>query len=151
MKGSTHNFSIPALIFCPLMRYISRMFIRDLNECTEITAGDNTALRELFNPCIDPLDLRYSLAHAVVKPGEVTFLHRLRHSEVFYIIEGVAEMRIDHECREVGPGQAIYIPPGAAQNIKNTGDRDLVFLAIVDPAWRPDDEDVMDARAMCKP
>jgi len=126
------------------------MFIRDLKDCAEITAGDNTILRELFNPHIDPVNLRYSLAHARVKPGETTYLHRLKTSEVFYILEGEGEMRIEHECVPIKPGQTVYIPPGASQNIRNTGCKELVFLAIVDPAWRADDEDVTDARAMCK-
>lgn len=48
------------------------MFIRDLKKCREFIAGDKTVLRELFNPLKDEMGLRYSLAHAIVKPGQVT-------------------------------------------------------------------------------
>ncbi len=51
-------------------------------------------------------------------------------------------MRVDEEKSPVKPGQAIYIPPNAKQQIKNTGNTDLVFICIVDPAWRIEDETV---------
>jgi mannose-6-phosphate isomerase-like protein (cupin superfamily) len=120
------------------------MFVRDLKDCDEIVAGDNTRLRELFNPLKDPLDLRYSLAVARVEPGGTTFLHRLETSEVYYILEGEGEMHIDAERRGVGRGQAVYIPPGATQQISNTGAVELVFVCIVDPAWRVEDETILE-------
>jgi len=119
------------------------MFIRQLMKCKEITAGDDTRLRELFNPLADPLDLRYSLAHATVGPGMTTLLHRMKTSEVYYILVGAGEIEIDGEKSAVSPGDAVYIPPGSAQRITNTGGCGLVFIAIVDPAWRKEDEEVL--------
>lgn len=119
------------------------MFIRKLSRCAEITAGDDTRLRELFNPLTDPLDLRYSLAHARVQPGVTTRLHRLKHSEVYYIMSGEGEMEIEGERERVSPGCAVYIPPGARQRITNTGTDELVFLCIVDPAWKREDEEIL--------
>lgn len=52
-------------------------------------------------------------------------------------------MHLDGEVREVGPGDTVCIPPRAVQYIDNTGTGDLVFLCIVDPAWRPEDEMVL--------
>ena len=49
-------------------------------------------------------------------------------------------MHIDEEYLEVGPDCAVYIPPQALQYIENTGNTDLKFLCIVDPAWREEDE-----------
>lgn len=120
------------------------MFIRHLRDCAEFTAGDNTILRELFNPLKEHLNLRYSLAHARVAPGGMTLLHRLATSEVYYILEGTGEMEIDGELRAVCPGAAVYIAPGSAQRIRNTGNVELVFICIVDPAWRVDDEEVLE-------
>ncbi len=116
------------------------MFIRDLNDCPEFTAGDNCLLREILHPDKADLALRYSLAHAVVKPGQTTWKHRLRTSEVYYIIEGKGVMHIDGEDAPVRPGSTVYIPPRALQCITNSGTTDLVFICIVDPAWRKEDE-----------
>jgi mannose-6-phosphate isomerase-like protein (cupin superfamily) len=119
------------------------MFIKDLKYCEEFMAGDNTILRELLHPDTADLKLRYSLAHACVRPTETSLCHRLKTSEVYYILEGEGVMHINDESAPVHPGQAIYIPPHALQYIRNTGKTDLVFLCIVDPAWRPEDEEVL--------
>jgi mannose-6-phosphate isomerase-like protein (cupin superfamily) len=52
-------------------------------------------------------------------------------------------MHIDRESARVSSGCAVYIPPRATQYIKNIGKSDLVFLCIVDPAWRKEDEEVI--------
>ena len=118
------------------------MFLRDLPKCKEFTAGDNTILRELFNPLKEKMKLGYSLGHAIVKPGETTFNHRLKSSEVYYILQGRGVMFIDNEKAGVKESQAIYIPPNSLQRIQNIGSEDLIFLCIVDPAWKPEDEEV---------
>ena len=119
------------------------MFIKDLKKCKEIVAGDNTTLRELLNPLKEDIVIRCSLAHAKVKSGEITYAHRLRNSEVYYILEGEGEMYIGKEKEKIFAGQVIYIPPNSVQRIKNTGVNDLTFLCIVDPAWRPKDEELV--------
>jgi mannose-6-phosphate isomerase-like protein (cupin superfamily) len=118
------------------------MFIKDLKHCEEFTAGDNSRLRELLHPDKADISIRYSLAHAVVQPGQTSRQHRLRTSEVYYILQGEGMMHINDESARVGPGQAVYIPPDTCQFIQNTGDSELVFLCIVDPAWRHEDEEV---------
>lgn len=119
------------------------MFIRELKDCEEFIAGDNCTLREVLHPDKADLKLRYSLAHAVVKPGDTTRLHRLRTSEVYYIMKGEGVMHINEESAPVRPGSTVYIPPDARQCITNTGENDLVFLCIVDPAWRKEDEEIV--------
>lgn len=98
------------------------MFIKALQNCKEFIAGNNTILRELLHPDKEDLKLRYSLAYAVVKPGETSLWHKLKTlSEVYYILEDEGIIYIDNECQQVYPGQTIYIPPNAKQRIKNAG------------------------------
>lgn len=118
------------------------MLVRKLHNCDEFVAGDGTLLRELLHPTKQPLSLRYSLAHATVPEGQTSVLHSLRTSEVYYILSGSGEMHIDDEMCQVEPGDAIYIPPNAKQYIHNSGTEPLVFICIVDPAWRKADETV---------
>ncbi len=89
------------------------MFVQKLNGCAEFVAGDRTLLRELFHPNKHPLDLRYSLAHAIVPVGQTSIPHALSTSEVFYILTGRREMHINEETQTVEPGSAIYIPLNA--------------------------------------
>ncbi|NEQ22553.1 MAG: cupin domain-containing protein [Microcoleus sp. SIO2G3] len=120
------------------------MLIQKLNDCVEFVAGDGTQLRELLHPDKQPIELRYSLAHAIIAPGQTSILHSLTTSEVYYILSGRGEMQIDDEKRVVEPGDAIYIPPHAQQRITNIESQPLVFICIVDPAWRREDETVYD-------
>ncbi len=120
------------------------MRIRKLSQCPEFVAGDNTRLRELLHPDREyPFEGRYSLAHATVAPGERSTAHKLATDEVYYILSGEGVMRIDNESAPVEPGDAIEIPAGSMQWIENGGETPLVFLCIVDPAWREEDEEVL--------
>lgn len=118
------------------------MLIQKLQDCQEFTAGDGTQLRELLHPDKQPIELRYSLAQAVVPVGQTSAPHSLNTSEVYYILRGRGEMHIDEESQVVEPGDAVYIPPHAKQFIRNCADEPLVFICIVDPAWRQEDETI---------
>lgn len=114
-----------------------------LESCPEFTAGDGCRLREILHPDKADLALRYSLAHATVAPGQTSALHRLTTSEVYYILEGQGRMSIDGVRSDVGRGDTVYIPPNAKQSISNTGTDALIFICIVDPAWRVEDETIL--------
>ena len=119
------------------------MFIKDLKTCEEFIAEDNTILRELLHPDKAELKLRYSLAHAMLKPGHTSYRHKLKTSEIYYILEGEGLMHIDNESARVLPGSSHLYSPDSVQYIKNIGQIDLKFLCIVDPAWRKEDEVIM--------
>ena len=118
------------------------MLIVPLQGREVFTAGDGTHLREILNPELAP-GVRYSIAHAWVDPGEASQMHLLLSSEVYYILSGAGVMHVAGEEAEVSAGDTIYVPPGAHQFITNTGDIPLVFLCMVDPAWRAADEQVI--------
>ncbi|MCU0525652.1 MAG: cupin domain-containing protein [Elainella sp. Prado103] len=118
------------------------MLIRKLQNCPEFVAGDATLLRELLHPDKQAIDLRYSLAHAVLQPGQTSKPHTLKTSEVYYVLSGTGEMHIDAEIACINAGDAVYIPPLARQFVCCTSTVPLVFLCIVDPAWRAEDERV---------
>jgi mannose-6-phosphate isomerase-like protein (cupin superfamily) len=119
------------------------MFIKKLTDCPEFIAGDKTVLRETLHRDKGDFAINYSLAHAVLKPGDVSQRHSLKTSEVYYILEGSDEMHINDELCVVGANDTIYIPPHSIQFIKNTCKSDLKFLCIVDPAWKIEDEEVL--------
>ena len=119
------------------------MIIKSLRNVAGFKAGDASFLKELLHPAKESLGIRYSLAHAVVSPGQKTLPHRLKSAEVYYVIEGRGLMHVGDELAEVAAGDAVYIPSGAVQFIESAGPGDLAFLCIVDPAWRAADEDVL--------
>jgi mannose-6-phosphate isomerase-like protein (cupin superfamily) len=119
------------------------MLIRRVNDCEGFIAGDYCLLRELLHPDKSDVEIRYSLAHAKVGPGCKTKAHRLQTAEVYYVLQGHGTMHIGAEAAPVTAGCAVYIPPGSVQYVENAGEGDLVFLCIVDPAWRQADEEIL--------
>ena len=119
------------------------MLVKQLSGLPGIRAADYSELREILHPDRDAVSLRYSLAHAVVSAGASSLKHSLRTSEVYYILSGFGMMHVADEVRSVGPGDAVYIPPGAAQWLENVGAAPIEFLCIVDPAWQEEDETVV--------
>ena len=118
------------------------MIIKDLADCRYFRAMDNTLLCELLHPEREGLDLPYSIAHAVLQPGETSIPHSLKTSvEVYFILEGEGEMHIDCETSPVRAGQAVLIPPGSWQHICNSGGSALKILCLVSPGWRAEDEE----------
>jgi mannose-6-phosphate isomerase-like protein (cupin superfamily) len=90
---------------------------------------------ELSNSGEDPA---VSIARARVEPGVTTRLHRLADTAERYVIlqgQGLVEVG-DRPPAAVRPGDVVLIPPGCPQRIGNTGEEDLVFLAICSPRFR---------------
>jgi mannose-6-phosphate isomerase-like protein (cupin superfamily) len=122
------------------------MIIRDSATCPHERVMDRSILCELLHPdkVAGAEGLSCSIAHAIVPCGESTLPHQLHSStELYYILEGRGEMHIDGEVRPVTPGQVILIPPSKVQYIINTGTGDLVFLCVVSPKWRAEDETLL--------
>jgi mannose-6-phosphate isomerase-like protein (cupin superfamily) len=108
--------------------------IRHLCEAEEFPTDERCYIRELSNTTDDP-DL--SIAQARVSPGVVTRWHRLVGvTERYVILEGEGRMEVGAlpPCT-VRPGDVVLIPPGCRQRIANTGDTDLIFLAICSPRF----------------
>ena len=116
--------------------------VRPLTGHKRFVAGDLSILREILHPDKGREAISYSLAHAMVKPGVTTLKHRLKASEVYYILSGRGRMYINGQTMPVKPGDTVYIPPRAIQCITNTGRKDLLFICLVSPPWRARDEEI---------
>lgn len=124
------------------------MYIKYLKNCKKFISGDHAVLRELLNGRKEKFAFRYSLAHATVKGGKKTKPHKLKTSEVYYILKGKGLMHIDNKTLKICSDCVINIPPNSVQYIENTGKEDLVFLCIVDPAWQAKDEIILNQKRM---
>ena len=83
-------------------------------------------------------DAQLSVARARVRAGETTRWHRLLHTtERYLLLEGRGRVWLGtDEPRDVGPGDVVLIAPGVHQRIANTGQEELVFLAVCTPPFR---------------
>ena len=77
-----------------------------------------------------------SVARARVEPGVSTTLHSVSVAEWYVIESGTGLMTMGKETpRRVAAGDAVAIPRGVAQNIRNDGDCDLIFLCVCAPRF----------------
>ena len=120
------------------------MDIRNVNAVDSFITADGSEIRELLahrNSCIR----QQSLAEARLPVGAATTAHHHpRTEEIYYLLEGTAEMTLDGETRQVGPGDAIAIPPGAVHTIRNTGNAALKFLCCCAPGYEHADTVLQD-------
>ena len=61
-------------------------------------------------------------------------------SEIYYILEGSGDLKIDEDTHHIEKDDSAYVPPNSKQFIENTGSINLKFLCIVEPAWKAEDE-----------
>jgi len=113
--------------------------VHNLAEVPAFTTKDGSEIRELLahrNSAIT----NQSLAEARLPAGAKTMPHyHPITEEIYFLTEGSGLMQVEGELRDVGPGDAIAIPPGARHQITNTGDVALKLLCCCAPAYEHDD------------
>ena len=102
----------------------------------ELYTDERCYILELSNASTDEA---LSIARARVEPNVTTALHRLEGVvERYVILQGHGSVEIGGSGPEqVAAGDVVIIPAGVSQRIANTGEIDLVFLALCTPRFRP--------------
>jgi mannose-6-phosphate isomerase-like protein (cupin superfamily) len=115
------------------------MDIINLASAEPFLTKDGSEIRELLAHRNSSI-VKQSLAEARVPGGVTTIAHyHIKTEEIYYLLEGEGEMRIESEWRYVKPGDAIAIPPGKVHQIKNPGPSELRFLCCCAPGYEHDD------------
>jgi len=115
------------------------MDVTNIDSVEAFTTKDGSEIRELLahrNSCIR----NQTLAEARLPARAATTPHRhLKTEEIYYVLAGRGWMQVGPDGREVGPGDAIAIPPGAWHQITNTGTEVLKFLCCCAPGYEHED------------
>ncbi len=102
---------------------------------TEFDAGERCSIVEVLNSDREP---HVSVARCRVAPGTLTQRHCLSVTERYVIESGVGILYLGiDENFDLVAGDVVVIPTDTAQQIRNTGDADLVFLCICTPRFTP--------------
>ncbi len=120
------------------------MSLKKNSEIQPIQGSEGTTVKQYFHPHNTLNGINYSIAHFSLEAGKRTNLHKLKSSEVYYILEGKGELKVDQDIIYLEKDDSAYVPPNSEQLIKNTGSENLRFLCIVDPAWKADDETILE-------
>ncbi len=119
------------------------MTIIQRDNCSAFVTKDGSVIRELLSHRNSTIR-HQSLAEATVGPGIKTAAHHHpKTEEIYYILRGSGVMYLEYQAHDVGPGDAIAIPPGTRHWIENRSDQALVFLCACAPGYEHDDT-VMD-------
>ena len=107
------------------------MISKKNKDLESIFGNENTEIKQIFNPQNTVNGIRYSLAESVIQKGGKSKAHKMKTSEVYFILEGNGILHVENESVEIERYQSVFVPPG---NI------DLKVLCIVDPAWKKENE-----------
>jgi mannose-6-phosphate isomerase-like protein (cupin superfamily) len=113
------------------------MEIRKHAQQVPFTTKDGSTIRSLLDLSNAPVS-NQSLAEATLPAGAETERHYHRLSEeIYYLTAGRGVMEMDGVVREVEPGDAILIPPGAWHQIRAI--EPLSFLCCCAPPYAHED------------
>ncbi len=116
------------------------MSLRKNSEIKSVQGDEGTKIKQYFHPHNTLNGINYSIAQFTLEPGKKSKLHKIKSSEIYYILEGDAILKIDEDTHHLGKDDSAYVPSNSKQFIENTGSINLRFLCIVEPAWKADDE-----------
>jgi mannose-6-phosphate isomerase-like protein (cupin superfamily) len=120
------------------------MSLKKNSEIRSIKGNEGTSIKQFFHPHNTLNGIKYSLAQFTLEPGKKTKLHKIKSSEIYYILEGIANLKIDDDSMVLEKDDSVYVPPNSKQTIKNVGKENLKFLCVVEPAWKSEDEIILE-------
>jgi mannose-6-phosphate isomerase-like protein (cupin superfamily) len=120
------------------------MSLRKNSEIQSIDGNEGVKVKQYFHPHNTLNGINYSVAQFTLKPGKRSKLHKLSSSEIYYILDGSARLNVDEEAYELEKDDSVYVAPNSKQYIENTGSGNLRFLCIVEPAWKAENEVILE-------
>ena len=123
------------------------MIITSRQRARVITTDHGSEIRPLIDRTTSEIT-QCSLAEEILPPGCAVTPHRHRQiEEIYYIVSGRGLMTVGDETREVGAGDAVYIPRGHRHTLKNTSADPIKLILVCGPAFFYEDEIVDGADA----
>jgi mannose-6-phosphate isomerase-like protein (cupin superfamily) len=110
------------------------MKVINRNQAAVINTPHGSEIRPLIDRTTSAIT-QCSLAEEILPPGSAVGRHHHRVTEeIYYIVEGEGRMTVGDESREVGAGDAVFIPRGNSHTITNTGESDMKIILVCGPA-----------------
>ena len=120
------------------------MLIKRNSDISEIVGFECSKIKKYFDPENTQNGIRFSIVYCTLAQGKSTLLHKLKSSEIYYILEGSGILKVNNESKKVQKDDSVYVASMSEQKLENTGLQDLKFLCVVDPAWKEENEMVLE-------
>jgi mannose-6-phosphate isomerase-like protein (cupin superfamily) len=118
------------------------MIVADLKQMAGRTYPARRRTQNLVGGASPIQAAHFSMGHVTLEPngGQVPW-HNQEQEEVYFLLEGTAEMCLGEERLTLAGGQAVYIPPGVFHQLTNIGSTPARMLYCYGPAgdvahWR---------------
>jgi mannose-6-phosphate isomerase-like protein (cupin superfamily) len=118
------------------------MIISDIQKMAGRTYPARRRTRNLVGGAAPIQAANFSMGFVVLEPngGQVPW-HNQEQEEIYFIVEGTAEMCLGEERQTLTSGQAVYIPHKVFHQLTNIGDAPLTMIYVYGPAgdvahWR---------------
>lgn len=118
------------------------MIIADLQKITGCTYPARRRTQNLVGGASPIQATHFSMGHVTLEPngGQVPW-HNQEQEEIYFILEGTAEMCLGSERQILQAGQAVYIPPAVFHQLTNIADAPCRMMYCYGPAgdvahWR---------------
>jgi quercetin dioxygenase-like cupin family protein len=109
------------------------MEVSRYTELEPFTTKDGSTIREYLHTPVQ------SVAEAQLSSGQATERHyHARSEEIYLLTDGGGRLEIDGDTRDVGPGDAAVIPPGAWHELV-AGPEGARLLCMCAPPYSHDD------------
>jgi mannose-6-phosphate isomerase-like protein (cupin superfamily) len=111
------------------------MLILNRRDAAILHTPHGSEIRPLVDRTTSPIT-QCSLAEETLPPGLSVTPHRHEVlEEIYYVLSGRGVMQVGGERREVGAGDAVYIPRGLLHTLTNTGAEEMKILLVCGPAF----------------
>ena len=84
-----------------------------------------------------------SVARVVLEPCIGSPRHTNRGSEIYIMLEGIAEIYVNTYKSVMTSGDVLYIAPNEPHQIINNTSEPVEFYVISTPAWRAEDQTIL--------
>ncbi|MBI3947658.1 MAG: cupin domain-containing protein [Armatimonadetes bacterium] len=118
------------------------MIIADLKEIAGRTYPARRRTQNLVGGASPIQASHFCIGYVTLEPngGQVPW-HNQDQEEVYFLLDGAAEMCLGEERRVLTAGQAVFIPPGVFHQLTNVGDAPAHMIYCYGPAgdvahWR---------------
>lgn len=110
--------------------------VKTIKQLTAETKLNNTGRENMIMTDLSDFDMSNPkirlFSFIQLKPGEEVQYHmHIGETENYFILSGSGIYNDNGNKVEVVSGMATYTPSGQGHSLKNTGDEDLVFIALI--------------------
>jgi mannose-6-phosphate isomerase-like protein (cupin superfamily) len=120
------------------------VYTNHLEDIEYFTRFGDVSIGNVLHPAVVDMDLGvdYSIAHVIIKPGGSVEAHMMKNPEAYYVFAGKGTLYIEDVPFELSKGQLVLVPANSKQHAMNTGEIDLEYFAINQPAWSQENEEM---------